>query len=156
MITSEFVQFIINTNMCLCFSPFGVTLEIGIIFDLRKRKYSPASLKPPGKGVYFCLTEVSDAMKFKDSDIERFWIDPERFTPRRVPPNCRKALYRKLQILDAACDLRDLRIPPNNRLEKLKGDRAGQYSIRVNSQWRLCFAWTNKGPERIEFCDYHQ
>ena len=69
------------------------------------------------------MTEVSDSMKFKDSDIELFWIDPERFTPRRVPPNCRKALYRKLQILDAACDLRDLRIPPNNRLEKLKGDR---------------------------------
>lgn len=102
------------------------------------------------------MTEVSDAMKFKDSDIELFWIDPERFTPRRVPPDCRKALYRKLQILDAACDLRDLRITPSNRLEKLKGDRAGQYSIRVNSQWRLCFAWTNKGPERIEFCDYHQ
>lgn len=142
--------------MCLCFYSFGATIEIGIILDLRKRKYSSTSLKPPGKGVYFCLTEVSDAMKFKDSDIELFWIDPERFTPRRVPPGCRKALYRKLQILDAACDLRDLRIPPNNRLEKLKGDRAGQYSIRVNSQWRLCFAWTNKGPERIEFCDYHQ
>lgn len=95
-------------------------------------------------------------MNFKDKDIERFWEDPDANVPRRVPSDCRKTLYRKLQILDAAHDIRDLRIPPNNRLEKLKGERSGQYSIRVNDQWRLCFAWTAKGPEGVELCDYHK
>ena len=75
--------------------------------------------------------------------------------PRRVPPNAVKQLYRKLQILDAAHDLMDLRVPPGNHLEALKGKRAGQYSIRVNDQWRLCFIWTNDGPEEVEFRDYH-
>lgn len=58
-------------------------------------------------------------------------------------------------MLDAAADLRDLRVPPNNRLEKLQHDRAGQYSIRVNDQWRLCFTWTPEGAKGVEFCDYH-
>ncbi len=94
-------------------------------------------------------------MNFKDKDIERFWEDPESNVPKRVPPDYRKALDRKLQILEAAHDIRDLRIPPNNRLEKLKGERVGQYSIKVNSQWRLCFTWTTRGPEGVELCDYH-
>lgn len=71
-------------------------------------------------------------MRFKDKDIEAFW-DGES-APRRVPADWRKALYRKLQMLDAAHALNDLRVPPSNRLERLKGDRAGQYSIRVNQQ----------------------
>lgn len=94
-------------------------------------------------------------MHFKDKDIERFWDDPGPGAPRRVPPDCRRALYRKLQILDAAHDIRDLRVPPNNRLEKLRGEREGQYSIRVNDQWRLCFRWTARGAEGVEFCDHH-
>ena len=94
-------------------------------------------------------------MRFKDKDIERFWDDPVRQRPRQVPPNVVKQLYRKLQILDAAHELMDLRVPPGNRLEALRGDRAGQYSIRVNDQWRLCFIWTKEGPEEVEFCDYH-
>lgn len=94
-------------------------------------------------------------MKFQDRDIERFWDDPVGFIPRRVPGNLVKTLYRKLQILDAAADLNDLRIPPGNRLEALKGSRKGQYSIRVNAQWRLCFVWTDEGAEGVEFCDYH-
>jgi toxin HigB-1 len=56
---------------------------------------------------------------------------------------------------DAAEILADLRVPPGNRLEKLAGDRAGQYSIRVNQQWRICFRWTNAGPENVEITDYH-
>jgi proteic killer suppression protein len=64
-------------------------------------------------------------------------------------------LERKLTMLDAAALLGDLRIPPNNRLEALKGDRAGQYSIRVNDQWRLCFVWTAAGPTNVECVDYH-
>jgi proteic killer suppression protein len=58
-------------------------------------------------------------------------------------------------LLDAAEVLEDLRIPPGNRLEALKGDRAGQHSIRVNNQWRICFVWTKHGPEKVELVDYH-
>jgi proteic killer suppression protein len=58
-------------------------------------------------------------------------------------------------ILDAAEVLGDLRVPPGNRLEKLKGDRAGSYSIRVNQQWRICFPWTDAGAEDVEIVDYH-
>lgn len=62
---------------------------------------------------------------------------------------------RKLVILDAAESLADLRVPPGNRLEKLSGSRAGQHSIRINDQWRVCFRWTKAGPEEIEITDYH-
>jgi toxin HigB-1 len=58
-------------------------------------------------------------------------------------------------MLDAAEVLADLRVPPSNRLEKLAGDRAGQYSIRINQQWRICFQWTDAGPEDVEITDYH-
>jgi proteic killer suppression protein len=63
--------------------------------------------------------------------------------------------YRKLLILDAAEDIDDLRVPPGNRLEKLRGDRAGQHSIRINQQWCICFVWTLGGPEAVEITDYH-
>ena len=62
---------------------------------------------------------------------------------------------RKLQMLDCAVELRDLRVPPGNRLEGLSGDRSGQYSIRINDQWRICFVWTESGPENVEIVDYH-
>lgn len=62
---------------------------------------------------------------------------------------------RKLAMLDAATELRDLRSPPGNRLESLSGNRAGQHSIRVNDQWRLCFTWTEHGPVNVEIVDYH-
>ena len=62
---------------------------------------------------------------------------------------------RKLRQLDIAAQLGDLRVPPGNRLEPLKGDRAGQYSIRINDQWRICFRWTEAGAEDVEIVDYH-
>jgi proteic killer suppression protein len=62
---------------------------------------------------------------------------------------------RKLQQLDAAATLEFLRSPPGNRLEALRGKRNGQYSIRINDQWRLCFKWTAAGPEQVEIVDYH-
>lgn len=62
---------------------------------------------------------------------------------------------RKLDSLDAATTLEDLRSPPGNRLELLRGDRAGTYSIRINSQWRLCFRWTDQGAENVKIIDYH-
>ncbi len=66
-----------------------------------------------------------------------------------------RAALRKLVILDAAESLDDLRVPPGNRLEKLKGDRRGQYSIRVNNQWRVCFAWSDGDAHDVEMTDYH-
>ena len=62
---------------------------------------------------------------------------------------------RKLTMLNAAVELRDLRSPPGNRLEQLQGDRAGQHSIRINDQWRICFVWTDSGPSQVEIVDYH-
>jgi proteic killer suppression protein len=62
---------------------------------------------------------------------------------------------RKLTILDAAVNLDDLRSPPGNRLEALKGDRRGQHSIRINDQWRICFTWTDTGAEDVEIVDHH-
>lgn len=62
---------------------------------------------------------------------------------------------RKLQQLDCAATLDFLRSPPGNRLELLKDDRAGQHSIRINNQWRVCFIWTEKGPKQVEIVDYH-
>ena len=94
-------------------------------------------------------------MEFKDRDLEAFWEDPDMNPPRRIPSQLRRIVYRKLQMIDAAADLRDLRIPPSNHLEKLQRDRAGQHSIRVNDQWRLCFTWTAEGAKGVEFCDYH-
>ncbi len=67
----------------------------------------------------------------------------------------RKAALRRLYALDAATNLMDLRSPPSNRLEKLHGDRAGQYSIRINDQWRICFVWDKTGAGDVEIVDYH-
>ncbi len=74
---------------------------------------------------------------------------------RKLDQGTQRAALRKLLILDAAEALDDLRIPPGNRLEKLKGDRAGSYSVRINQQWRICFRWTAAGPEDVEIVDYH-
>ena len=64
-------------------------------------------------------------------------------------------MLRKLVAIDAADSLADLRVPPGNRLEKLTAERAGQYSIRINDQWRVCFRWTDEGPADVEIVDYH-
>ena len=78
-----------------------------------------------------------------------------RMPGRRFPADLVRVTQRKLLMLDAATRLDDLRAPPANRLEALVGDRAGQHSIRVNDQWRLCFVWTPQGPDEVEFVDYH-
>lgn len=69
--------------------------------------------------------------------------------------NIQIVAMRKLAMLNAAVRLLDLRIPPNNRLEALAGDRKGQHSIRINDQWRVCFKWTEAGPTEVEIVDYH-
>ncbi len=71
------------------------------------------------------------------------------------PAEIFRAANRKISILNSAHSMDDLRAVPGSRLEKLKGDREGQSSIRINDQWRICFAWTNQGPEDVEIVDYH-
>lgn len=71
------------------------------------------------------------------------------------PSDLLRVAQRKAAMLEAAKVLDDLRVPPANRLEALKGDRDGQHSIRVNDQWRICFIWTDNGPEQVELVDYH-
>ncbi|MCW5714267.1 MAG: type II toxin-antitoxin system RelE/ParE family toxin [Bauldia sp.] len=88
---------------------------------------------------------------FGDRDTERLWLGA---TVRRLAAIAPQAL-RKLDMLDAASVLSDLRAPPGNRLEALKGDRAGQHSIRINDQWRICFVWSPEGAENVEIVDYH-
>jgi len=89
---------------------------------------------------------------FGSKDTERLW---RRESVPSVDPRVQRVALRKLRQIGAAERLDDLRIPPGNRLERLRGDRAGQYSIRINDQWRLCFVWTPTGPEEVELIDYH-
>ncbi len=76
-------------------------------------------------------------------------------SPDIVPRNLLKRAHGKLLMLHAAVDLRDLRVPSANRLEKLHGDRAGQYSIRINDQYRVCFSWRGGDAYQVEIADYH-
>jgi toxin HigB-1 len=89
---------------------------------------------------------------FGDKDSQAVW---ERRRSRKLDPVIQRAALRKLTMLDAAETLADLLVPPGNRLEKLAGDRAGQHSIRINQQWRICFFWSDAGPEDVEIVDYH-
>ena len=89
---------------------------------------------------------------FKDRDAERLF---QRQPAKRLGTDVQRVALRKLRMLDAATTLEDLRIPPANRLEKLKGDRAGQHSIRVNKQWRICFRWRSGDAHDVEVVDYH-
>ena len=74
---------------------------------------------------------------------------------RKLPQSIQRVARRKLEVLDAAETLQDLRVPPSNRLEKLSGDREGQYSIRINDQWRICFRWQSGNAYDVEIVDYH-
>jgi toxin HigB-1 len=89
---------------------------------------------------------------FADRDTARLF-DRERV--RHYPADLHRVMLRKLVALDAAESLDDLRVPPGNRLEKLRGDRIGQHSIRVNDQWRICFRWSQGDAFDVELVDYH-
>ena len=78
-----------------------------------------------------------------------------RQASRKLPQAIQRIARRKLEMLDAAETLDDLRIPPSNHLEKLVGDRTGQHSIRINNQWRICFAWQGGNADYVEIVDYH-
>ena len=83
---------------------------------------------------------------------ERLW---QRQRGHGLPPQIERVALRKLTQLHRSRELRDLRLPPGNRLEALKGDRAGQYSIRINDQWRICFRWHESSAGDVEIVDYH-
>lgn len=87
-----------------------------------------------------------------DPETERIWSGVRS---RKLPSDIQGVALRKLRLLNQARVLDDLRVPPGNRLEQLRADRAGQYSIRVNDQWRICFVWREGGPARVEIVDYH-
>jgi toxin HigB-1 len=89
---------------------------------------------------------------FACKETEKIWR--EEFS-KRIPGNIQKLALRKLRMLDAASRLDTLRVPPGNRLEKLKGNREGQWSIRINDQWRICFAWAEPYADNVEIVDYH-
>ena len=89
---------------------------------------------------------------FREADTERLF---NRLRARHLPQNIQRQATRKLWILHAAQSLADLRVPPGNRLEKLAGDRAGQHSIRINEQWRVCFEWRDGDAQQVEVVDYH-
>jgi proteic killer suppression protein len=89
---------------------------------------------------------------FKDKETEKIF---RRERSRRLPGEIQQVALRKLRMLNNAVTLADLRTPPGNRLEKLKGDRAGQYSIRINDQWRICFEWRDGNAYEVEIVEYH-
>ena len=89
---------------------------------------------------------------FKDRETERIF---ERTRSRKLPGDIQQTALRKLRMLNRSTSLADLRVPPANRLEKLRGRRAGQYSIRINDQWRICFKWRNGDAHNVEIVDYH-
>jgi len=90
---------------------------------------------------------------FADAETELIWTGRRS---RKLPPNIQIVALRKLRLLNQARILNDLRIPPGNRLEALKSDRQGQYSIRINDQWRICFTWGEGGPIDVTIVDYHR
>jgi proteic killer suppression protein len=89
---------------------------------------------------------------FGVGETERLWREERS---RRIPTTLRRAALKKLQLLNAAGALSDLAVPPGNRLEALRGDRAGQHSIRINDQYRICFAWLEGNAYDVEITDYH-
>lgn len=102
---------------------------------------------------YACHTALTVAIKSWACERSRKIFDGE--SPDFVPRNLLKRANMKLLMLDAATDLRDLRSPPANRLEKLHGDREGQYSLRINRQYRVCFVWRGGDAYHVEIVDYH-
>lgn len=89
---------------------------------------------------------------FKDRETEQLY---RRIRSLKLPGDIQQTAVRKLRMLNRSTKLEDLRVPPANRLEKLSGDRSGQYSIRINTQWRVCFTWRNGDAYNVEIVDYH-
>ncbi|AFM13967.1 type II toxin-antitoxin system RelE/ParE family toxin [Turneriella parva] len=91
-------------------------------------------------------------LSFADSEAEKIWSGQ---TSKKLPQEIQVKARMKLRMLDAAVKVEDLRVPPANRLHKLEGDRAGQYSISINMQYRICFKWNEGNAQDVEIVDYH-
>lgn len=89
---------------------------------------------------------------FRSKQTQEIWSGNQ---VRPIPVDVQNVARRKLRMINNAQSLQELRVPPNNRLEKLKGERAGQFSIRVNRQWRICFRWADGDAHDVELVDYH-
>ena len=89
---------------------------------------------------------------FRDTNTERVF---NRELVKKFPREIQQRAFMRLNAIDAAVRLEDLRLPPSNRLESLKGDRKGEHSVRINDQWRICFLWRDGHAERVEIVDYH-
>ena len=89
---------------------------------------------------------------YRDRDTQAV---AERRRVRRLPDHIQRRAQKKLMMLNNAVDINDLRVPPGNRLEALSGDRSGQYSVRINDQWRICFVWYEGDAYQVEIVDYH-
>jgi toxin HigB-1 len=89
---------------------------------------------------------------FADRETALVW---DGVKSRKLPPDIQVPALRKLRMINNARTVQDMRVPPGNRLEPLKGKRKGQWSIRINSQWRICFRWSNGGADDVEIVDYH-
>ena len=110
------------------------------------------SRKPRLEPIPITLYVMIVILSFADRETERIWAGRRS---RRFPADLQDAALRKLRLLNVSGRLEDLRIPPGNRLEALKGDRKGQHAIRINDQWRICFRWVDGGAEDVEIVDYH-
>lgn len=102
--------------------------------------------------ITLCVMEKQVIRSIKGTQTEQIWAG---LRSRHLPPDIQAAALRKLRMIDAANLLEDLKVPPGNHLKALAGDRNGQYSIRINQQWRICFRWSGGGAEEVEICDYH-
>ena len=99
-----------------------------------------------------CGILISMIVSFKSKEAKKIF---DGNLSKKLPQFIQQTAYDKLQIMDAATELNDLRVPPSNHLEKLKGTRKKQYSIRINDRYRICFEWINKNIHNVEIVDYH-
>jgi proteic killer suppression protein len=91
-------------------------------------------------------------VSFRDKKTEGLF---QRLVSRELPPDIQHTALRKLRMLNRSISINDLRVPPANRLEKLRGDRERRYSIRINDKWRICFKWDGQNAHEVEIIDYH-
>jgi len=121
----------------------GAGIQFNILHDYRESVY------------YFCRDGVAVIVSFGDRATEDLYHGYRTSRVRRFPPNVMRVAVVKLDLLNAAAELNDLRSPPGNRLEALKGDLAGSYSIRVNDKWRIVFRWEHDSDHGARVVDYH-
>lgn len=119
-------------------------------------------IPPFSTNVIIITLDINNALRYYFNKMIKSYTSKETkkifegIQSHKMPPEIQRTARRKLFMLDAADELKDLKVPPANRLEKLKGNRESQYSIRINDQWRICFTWTNGNAFDVEIVDYHK